>query len=96
MNFRGNLQRFTHLDILAIGVADLNVKDAHLRPIFAHLRFPFAERCRGRAVVIRKFPVSLGRRSVKTLGVFLDHPMRVENRRDAADRVTHSLEPGDR
>src|SRR4249919_2176085 len=30
MNFRGNLQRFADLDILAIRIADLHIKNAHL------------------------------------------------------------------
>src|SRR5436190_24038919 len=93
MNFRGDLQRFANLDILAISIADLNIKNTHLRPIFAHPRFPFAKLGRGRAVIAREFLVSPGRRNVETLGVLLDHSMRVENRSDAAYRSTHQLEP---
>ena len=40
--------------------------------------------------------MSLGRRSVETLGVFFHHPVGVEDRRDAADRFAHQLEPGER
>src|SRR5436190_4853805 len=96
MNSRGNLERFADLNILAISIADLNIKNAHLRPIFAHPRFPFAKLGCGGAVIAREFLVSSGRGSVKTLGIFLDHPMRVENRSDAADRSTHQLKPRQR
>ncbi len=30
MNFRGNLERFADLDVLAIVIADLNIEDASL------------------------------------------------------------------
>src|SRR5204862_7475867 len=39
MNLRGNLERFADLNILAISIADLNIKNAHLRPGFQHPPF---------------------------------------------------------
>src|SRR5947207_12773181 len=96
MNFRGNLQRLANLDILTISIADLDIEDGHLRPILAHLRLPFAKLCRRRAGIARELLVSPGRGSVRTCGVFLDHPMGVKDRGDAPDRFTHQLEPGER
>ena len=42
-----------------------------------------------------KFSCDLRGRNIKLLGVFLHHPLRVEDRRDAADRFAHQLQPGE-
>src|SRR5205085_10793947 len=91
-----NLERFADLDVLPIGVADLDIKDADLRPIPAHLRFPLAQASGGGATIAAEFLVRFGRGSVKPLGVFLHHPMGVEDGRDCADRFAHQLQPGER
>src|SRR6266404_4284022 len=42
MDACAHLKRFSHGDALAIFIADLQVIDTHLRPVFAHTCFPFA------------------------------------------------------
>jgi hypothetical protein len=48
------------------------------------------------AAVVRKIPVRSRGRNIQTLGVILHHPVGVEDRRDAADRFAHQLQPGER
>src|SRR6267378_366963 len=67
----------------------------NLRPIFANTRFPLAEIAGRSAIVLRKLAVSLRRRRIKPLGIFLDHAMSIENGRDTADRFAHQLKPGE-
>src|SRR5438094_8139354 len=95
MNARAHFERFAHRNILSIFVADLHIINPDLRPIFADTRFPLAEIAGRGAIDLRKVAVSLRRGRIKSLSIFLDHAMSIENRRDAADRFAHQLKPGE-
>src|SRR5438874_8378529 len=96
MDARAHFEGFAHRNVLSIFVADLDIINTDLRPIFANTRFPLAEIAGRGAIVLRKVAVSLRRGRVKPLGVFLNHAMSIEDGRDAADRFAHELEPGQR
>ncbi len=85
MNSRRDLQRFTDQNALSIFVSDLNIRNFHFRPILAYLRFPLAQVRGSAAAVVGKILVRFRGRNIKLLGIFLHHPLRVENRRDASD-----------
>ena len=95
MNSRADLQRFADRNIFPILVAYLDIENLHLRPIFPHLRFPLAQLRRCAATVARKIFIRSRGGNVETLGVFFHHPLRVEHRRDAANRFAHQLQPGE-
>src|SRR5438067_407007 len=95
MDPRTDFQRFAHRNVLSILIADLDLIDPDLRPIFADTRFPLAEIAGRSAIVLSKLTIGLSRGRIKPLGVFLNHAMSIENGRDAADRLTHELEPGE-
>ncbi len=73
----------------------MHILNAHLRPIFAHLRFPLAQLRRGSATVAGKILVRSGGGNVEPLRIFFHHPVRVESRRDAANCFAHQLQPGE-
>ena len=54
INVRADLERFADENVLSILVADLDVVDADLRPIFSHPRFPNAQLRRRFATILRK------------------------------------------
>src|SRR5207248_846879 len=83
-------------NVLPVCVTDLNLINPDLRPIFADTRFPLAQIAGCRAIVLRELAISLRRGNIKPLGVFLDHAMAIELRRNAADGFAHQLEPGER
>ena len=85
MNASAYLQRFADQDGLSIFVADLHIRNPHLWPILAHLRLPVAELRRPAATIARKILVRFRRWDIKPLGIFLHHPLRIENRCDAAN-----------
>src|SRR5947208_11749 len=95
MDARAHFEGFAHGNVLPVLIANLDIVDPDLRPIFADTRFPLAEIAGRNAIVLRKLAVGLRRGCVKPFGVFLNHAMSIENGGDAADRFTHELEPGE-
>src|SRR5438094_10502175 len=93
MHFRCQFQLFTDLNALTIVVANLNIQNSHLWPVLSNLRFPFAQRRSSPTIVANEFLMCDRGRQVKTFGVFLHHPMRIKDRSDTADRLSHSLQP---
>src|SRR5438477_10757203 len=63
-------------------------------PVLSHLRFPLAQMSRRAAAFAGEILVRLGCGNIKLLSVFLHHALRVEDRRDAANRFAHQLQPG--
>ena len=84
------------MNIQAILVSDLHVEDLDLRPILAHSGFPFAQIGRRLPAIAGKLGEGFGGGQVEALGVFLHHAMGIKDRRDAADRFAHQLQPRER
>src|SRR6266576_1435141 len=85
MNARADLQRFADRNALPIFVGYLHVGHLNLRPILSDLGFPLAEMRCSIATVAGEILVRLCRRNIELLRIFLDHALRVEDRRDAAN-----------
>src|SRR4029450_3969954 len=88
-NSRRDLQRFTDQNALSIFIAYLDIRNFYLWPILAYLRFPLAQLRGGSTAVAGKALVPFRGRDIKLFPIFLHHPLRVEDRSDAANRFAH-------